>query len=108
MKTEWLISDNVTSYNDIPKSERRNLSEDAKEFLKGNPSQRREFTPIDYQELSSREKEIFKRAIKERIKGNYSEVSEYAEIIRSDGKNNHILYRNVLYDCDIIRPEEGA
>jgi len=105
MKTKWLISENITNYKDIPESERRNLSEDAKEFLKGNPSQRRDFTPIDYQELSVREKEIFKRAIEGPIKG---DLSEYLDITRSDGEYNHILYRNTLYVCDINHAYRGA
>jgi hypothetical protein len=108
MKTRWLTSDNITSYKDIPESERRTLSEDAKEFLKGHPSQRRDFTPIDYQELSSREKEIFKRAIEGPMKGDHTELSEYLDITRSDGEYNHILYRNTLYVCDINQAYRGA
>ncbi len=91
---EWLRSDNITSYEDIPESKKENLSEDERERLKSLPSFW--FDGDDYGNLSNAQKDAFERAINHTIRANRSEII-----------SKRVFYRGKTYRCE-RNPITGA
>jgi hypothetical protein len=87
LRTRWLLSDNITGYDDIPDSQKENLSNSSREVLKrANPS----YNATNFTELSEGQKEIFIEAI------NGSAVTEN----ESNTPYVRIFYRGEMYSCD--------
>jgi hypothetical protein len=85
LKEEWVISDNITNYADIPQSQKDNLSNDTVEILKrANGS----FKATHYTNMSSAEKELFRKALNTSVRSN----------TRPYGR---VIYRGRLYSCDV-------
>jgi len=97
IKTEWLASNNITGYEDIPEAQKRNPSNDTKEELKGIPSGW--FNATNYSDLSTPEKESFKKALDDgtRVK-NRSKTPPYPRV----------FYNGEVYLCDTTQIGEGA
>lgn len=103
IKKEWLMSDNITSYEDIPEEERVNLSENAREFLRRSGWG---YKVISYQTLSNGEKKLFKSGVDSPVEidwGNetHSKFREYM------GKDIHIRYQREIYNCQYWRTGDG-
>jgi hypothetical protein len=85
LKEEWIISDNITSYEDIPQSQKDNISNNTVEVLKGADGL---FSAINYTEMSADEKELFRKALNTSVRAN---SRPYARVV----------YRGNVYSCDM-------
>ena len=102
MKTEWLLSSNVSSYEDIPNSERRNLSAEAMQWLESERAH--EYNPIKYSELSDSERDLFKRAV-----NNGTTFDRSNAFWDEDPTDlNFVFYNGSMYRCEISTPPRGA
>lgn len=89
LKEEWLLSDNITGYKDIPENQKKNLSTEAIDALKslGEGS----FTSSNYTELTGEQKRNFKKDLNgERV------------VVRGRDATppSHVSYRGQMYTCD--------
>lgn len=94
IKEEWVRSDNITSYEDIPKNQTRDIPQRINESLKAAPSFW--FTATEYENLSEREKEVFRRGL------NGTRVN------RNEAVDTLVLYQGDVYYCDTDRFRGGA
>jgi hypothetical protein len=102
---KWVESDEIRGYEDIPETERANLSEEVKRFLRD--SGQVDYTPSYYQNLSQSDKELFMRATRSRILINSSEMLSVINSFEDNTSYNDIRYNNTTYECrEIIRDEE--
>jgi hypothetical protein len=102
MKNRWLLSDNISSYEDIPEAELENLSSEAKDWLRSEMMH--EYDPIEYSELSKGEQNLFRRSI-----NNSTVFNETNAFWREDPTDlNFVLRNGTVYRCDILKPNRGA
>jgi hypothetical protein len=93
LKEEWVLSDNITSYADIPKSKKENLSNKSITILKRANSS---FKPTHYDNLSNAEQRLFKQALNTTV---WTDISLAGDVV----------YRGNLYACDTdAAPNRGA
>jgi|GEM_PF-3647250 len=103
----WIESDKIREYEDIPEGEKRNLSEDAKRFLRD--SARVDYTPREYENLTKKEKSIFMSAIETDDTIDYETVPD-REVISPEYVNlstHDTRYNGTTYECLIIRDEDA-
>jgi hypothetical protein len=90
-------SGNITGYEDIPKDQKENLSNETIEALKSLP--RRSFVSSNYSELTEEQRRHFKRNLN-------------GEGVTVDSRNAtpppHVFYKGRMYTCDTDRYTEGA
>lgn len=91
LREEWVISDNITSYKDIPEGQKGNLSNDTINILKGLTHS---YNATNYTELSDKQKEVFREAIDERFA--VVDNREKTPYVR-------VVYQDVVYFCDTDR-----
>ena len=97
MNDEWLLSDNISSYEDIPESQKENLSAEAREWLNDTESGVvRVYNPIRYGNLSKEEQELFRRAI------------DNTTSFRKKPEFRYVFYNKSIYHCNIMTPQPGA
>ncbi len=97
LRESWIKSNDINSYEDIPKEEIENLSNDTKESLKRYPSSW--YSGIEYSDLSEKEKELFNGT----RYGKSADLSS-EEYNRYGDKftNSVILYKGIkIYRCEI-------
>jgi hypothetical protein len=101
LRVEWLISDNITGYEDIPESQKQNLSDDTREALDGMSS----YNITDprytkYTDLSSAQKDLFRESL------NNTETA----VTENESKTPplRIIYRGEAYFCDTDSYVPGA
>lgn len=92
LKEEWLLSENITGYEDIPENQKTNLSNETIEALKllGKGS----FTSSNYSELTEEQKRNFKKV----LKGERVIVND-----RNATPPSHVFYEDQMYTCDTDR-----
>jgi len=95
MKEEWLLSDNISSYEDIPESQKENLSVEAREWLNVTDQFVRVYSPIRYGNLSKEEQELFRRAINNTTS------------FREEPDFHYVFYNRSMYYCGIQTPQPG-
>lgn len=92
LKEEWLLSENITGYKDIPDNHKTNLSNETIEVLKllGEGS----FNSSNYSELTEEQKRNFKKGLK-------------SGRVLVDDRNapppSHVFYKSQMYTCDTDR-----
>lgn len=96
MQDEWLISDNISSYEDIPESQKSNLSEEAQEWLNTSDQSIRVYNPVKYNDLSGEEQELFRRAI------------NTTTSFREEPDFDYVFYDRSMYHCRITTPQPGT
>jgi hypothetical protein len=97
MKDEWLLSDNISSYEDIPENQKENLSAEAREWLNDTGSGFvRVYNPITYDNLSKEEQELFRRGINNTTS------------FREEPDFQYVYYNKNTYYCNIMTPQPGA
>ncbi|MDZ7688614.1 MAG: hypothetical protein U5J64_07830 [Halobacteriales archaeon] len=96
LRDEWIISDNITSYEDIPQSQKTTLSNDSVERLKDLSP--RFYNATDYAELSNEKKEIFRRAI--------DDATEVDNVSKTPDRL--VVYQENVYSCTVDRYVPGA
>jgi hypothetical protein len=95
MRDRWITSRNISSYEDIPATERSNLSAEARDFLTSE-YRVRDYNPILYNNLSRKNKTLFKRSI------NRSIIYNESTFLSSDLTDlNLVFYNGTVYYCDI-------
>jgi 23S rRNA maturation mini-RNase III len=94
IREEWVRSENITSYEDLPKNQTENLPQRIKESLKADASYW--LTAVKYSNLSEDEKDVFRRGI------NGTRIS------RDESIGTLVLYEGSVYYCDTDRYTEGA
>jgi len=92
LKEEWLLSENITGYEDIPENQKTNLSNETIEALKSLG--RRSFTSSNYSELTEEQKGNFKKV----LKGERVIVND-----RNATPPSHVFYGDQMYTCDTDR-----
>jgi len=102
MKEDWLLSSNISSYEDISGNERDNLSTQAREWL--TSEKMHEYNPIKYSELSEGEGNLFKRAVDSSTTFNRSNVFWDEDLTDL----NFVYYNGTMYHCDILKPSQDA
>jgi len=95
VETGWLLSDNITSYEDIPQNQKRNLSNDTVETLKRLNSY--SYNATDYTDMSNKQKRVFIQALNGSI------------VVRNRSKtpDTQVVYKNEIYFCDTDIQEEA-
>lgn len=91
---EWVRSNNITSYEDIPKNQTKNIPQRIKESLKADPSFW--LTATKYKNLSESKKEVFKKGL------------NGTRINKSESLGTLVLYQEDVYYCDIGEVRQGA
>jgi len=86
---EWLLSDDITGYEDIPENQKTNLSAETIEALKSLG--RGSFTASNYSELTEEQK----RNLKKDLNGERVVVRG-----RDATPPSHVFYRGQMYTCD--------
>ena len=97
LEEEWLLSENITGYEDIPENQKTNLSNETIEALRslGEGS----FTSSNYSELTEEQKKNFREDLNdERVIVNDRNLSP----------PSHVFYRGQMYTCDTDRFSSGA
>lgn len=89
LEEEWLLSDDITGYEDIPENQKTNLSAETTEALKSLG--RGSFTSSNYSELTEEQKRNFKK-----------ELNGERLIVRGRDATppSHVFYRGQIYTCD--------
>ena len=103
MKISWLNSDNISSYEEIPKEEKRNLSAESERWLNisalnDTESRVREYNPVKYKNLPEEEKELFKDSLNSRV---YFDDSGWYRNSSFGTKSDKILYQRDIYQCTL-------
>jgi hypothetical protein len=101
LRVEWLMSDNITGYEDIPESQKQNLSNDTREALDGMSSYN--ITgPVytNYTDLSGAQKDLFRESL------NDTETA----VTENESKTPplRIIYQGEAYFCDTDSYVPGA
>jgi len=96
IKEKWVISDNITRYDDLPETQKENFSNKTVEAFKQVPFA---FKATDYAEMSDDQKEIFREA----INGSNVDIDN-----RSKTPERRVVYRGKVYTCDADRHHGGA
>lgn len=90
LSEEWLLSEDITGYEDIPEEQKKNLSNETIDALKslGEGS----FTSSNYSELTEEQKRNFKKELN----------GERLIIVRGRDATppSHVFYRGQMYTCD--------
>jgi hypothetical protein len=96
VKREWVLSDNIMSYEELPEDEKKNLSNASIEILKRSDSL---FVATNYSNLSAAQKEIFRASVNE---------SEEPDRVNSRDKvpTGRIIYRGEIYSCELHRTQQ--
>jgi hypothetical protein len=101
LRVEWLISDNITGYEDIPENQKQNLSNDTREALNGMSSYNiTDPRYTNYTDLSSAQKDLFRESL------NDTETA----VTENESKTPplRIIYRGEAYFCDTDSYVPGA
>jgi hypothetical protein len=98
VRENWVISDNITGYEDIPQSQKQNLSNDTIEVLKELPHYL--YNATNYTDMSEERKTVFRKALNE----NESAVVDS----RDKTPYTRVFYQGNLYSCDTDRIPDGA
>ncbi len=96
LRDEWIISDNITSYEDIPQSQKTTLSNESIERLKSLSP--RFYNATEYTELSNEKKEVFRRAI--------DDATEIDDVSKTPDRL--VVYQGNVYSCTVDRYVPGA
>ena len=91
LRDEWITSDNITSYKDIPQSQRMTLSNESIDRLKELPP--RLYNATEYTEMSEERRSVFRRALNETVEVDTRKEASYSKVI----------YRQDVYECDLGR-----
>jgi hypothetical protein len=100
----WIRSDEITRYEDIPE-QHKPKSDEARRFLR---SGRVDYTPLQYSNISERQRQVFITAIEagEPIEYESTErgviLPEYSSL-----SGNDIMYNNKTYHCQIVQAENN-
>jgi len=94
IREEWVRSDNITSYEDIPKNQTENMPQRIRDSLKADPSFW--LTATKYENLSEKEKEVFRRGL------------NGTRINRNKSIDTLVIYQGDVYYCDTDRVVQGA
>jgi hypothetical protein len=97
LRVEWLISGNITGYDDIPENQKQNLSDDARKTLKSMNSYS-SYDSINYTDMSSAQKQLFRESL------NDGAVTENG----SQTPPTRIIYRGKAYSCNTEKYVPGA
>ena len=97
LKEKWLLSENITGYEDIPENQKTDLSNETIEILKslGEGS----FTSSNYSELTDGQKKNYRKD----LNGERVIVND-----RNASPPSHIFYRGQMYTCDTDLFSSGA
>jgi hypothetical protein len=103
MKISWLKSNNISSYEEIPEEEKRNLSAESERWLNisalnDTEVRVREYNPVKYKNLSEEEKELFKDSLNSRV---YFDGSDWYRNSSFGTKSDKILYQRDIYQCTL-------
>ena len=107
MKISWLKSDNISSYEDIPEEEKKNLSDESVRWLNisdlnNTDSRVREYNPVKYKDLSEEEKKVFKDSLHS---GVYFDGSDWYRNSSFGTESDKILYQGDIYQCTLSTQE---
>lgn len=102
LRVEWLMSDNITGYEDIPENQKQNLSNDTREQI--NREQIKEMSSrnyngtkyTNYTDLSSAQKDLFRESLND----TETAVTEN----RSQTPPLRIIYGEDVYFCETLQP----
>jgi hypothetical protein len=100
----WIGSDEITRYEDIPE-QHKPKSDEARRFLQ---SRKVNYTPLQYSNISERQRQVFITAIEagEPIEYESTErgviLPEYSSL-----SGNDIMYNNKTYHCQIVQAENN-
>lgn len=98
MKEDWLLSNNISSYEDIPVKQRRNLSKASRDWLNvSHPGKVREYNPTAYHELPEGQRRLFITALNNTTTFNESRLWMY------NSYSPYVLYKGEMYRCDVLR-----
>lgn len=96
LRDEWIISDNISSYEEIPQNQKSTLSNESVERLKDLSP--RFYNATEYTELSEERKSVFRSALNGSVEVKTREEASYTD---------DIIYRGEVYECDFFR-DSGA
>jgi len=97
LRVEWLISDNITGYEDIPENQKQNLSDYNREQIKEMSSRNYNGTNYtNYTDLSSAQKDLFRESLND----TETAVTEN----RSQTPPLRIIYGGDVYFCETLQP----
>jgi hypothetical protein len=104
MKEDWLLSDEINGYEDIPENEKKNMSNETIESLKS--LSKKSFTSLNYTELTEEQRgNVVKAVNREAVYISSRNATPPSGVINS---YQDIFYRGKMYICGEEKLRGGA